>query len=128
MFDFRSFPPKSSRITIVCIPNHLHPVVHVNSNIWYEFQGSQRLGTGLFRKWKAENGRKIELTKTTIENEVQELQERSSGKKSLGTIALFSLWSYIRSCPSFFWVSPTRFSQFSASEFSVLYLSHCVIG
>ena len=99
---FVLFSPRSSRVAIVCIPNHLHPVVHMKSNIWFEFRGSQRLGTGLFRKWKAENGRKMELTKTAIEDEVQELKEKSSGKKSLGTSALFSLWSYIRSCPSFF--------------------------
>ena len=88
MFDFRNFSPRSSRIAIICIPSHLHPVVHVESNIWYKFRGSQRLCTGLFRKWKAENDRKVELTRTVIEDEVQELQVR---KKRLGTSALFSL-------------------------------------
>ena len=88
---FVPFFPRSSRIAIVCIPNHLHQVVHVESNIWYEFRGSQRLCTGLSRKWKAENGSKMESVKTVIEDEVEELRERSFAKKSLRTSALFSL-------------------------------------
>ena len=66
-----------ARIAIVCIPNHLYPVVHVESNIWYEFRGSQRLCTGLSKKWKAENGSKVELVKTVIEDKLEELQVRS---------------------------------------------------
>ena len=30
------FSPRSFIIVIVCIPNHLHQVVHLDSNIWYE--------------------------------------------------------------------------------------------
>ena len=36
-----------------------------------------------------------------IKDEIQGLQERSSAKKSLRTSALFSLWSPVRSIPTF---------------------------
>jgi len=45
----------------------------------------------LSRKWKAENGSKVELLKTAIEDKAEELRERSFAKNSQRNSASFSL-------------------------------------
>ena len=49
-------------------------------------------------EWKAKNGLKVEYAKTAIDDSTTELRERSFARKSQD----YSLWSHIRSPPSFF--------------------------
>ena len=58
----------------------------MESNIWYEFEVLRD-----FVPVCPENSSKVELVKTVIEDEVEELRKKSFTKKSLRTSALFSL-------------------------------------